>query len=108
MTPICFINKFGYCKHCEKCRFRHNDEKCQDSKKQIHIAENSDKIDKLEKKLQSIENPKAKDKNREEDLAKLKVLKRLYISLSIKEKDCVIDAMSNRIKINLQISISKK
>ena len=65
----------------EKCRFRHNDEKCQDSKKQIHIAENSDKIDKLEKKLQSIENPKAKDKNREEDLTKIKSLEEIVHKL---------------------------
>ena len=89
---ICFRNKFGYCKFCEKCCFRHYDEKCEDSqctlyscekrhpknsehfrhfgyckfttfckfeqRKQVHIAENSNKIDELEKKLKTLHIPK--------------------------------------------------
>ena len=131
---ICFRNKFGYCKYCEKCRFRHNNEKCQDSeclvyncekrhprnckhfrqygyckfttfckfehKKQLHIAENSEKIDKLEKKFQTIQISNAQDPNSNEDLAKIKSLEEIVNNLekNIKEKDGVIDALSERLR----------
>ena len=126
---ICFRNKFGYCKYCEKCRFRHNDEKCEDSecvvyncekrhpknckhfgrygyckfttfcrfehRKQIHIAENSEKIEKLEKKLQTIQIPKENDDN----LAKIKSLEEIIHNLktSVEEKDGMIATMRERL-----------
>ena len=102
---ICFRNKFGYCKYCERCRFRHENEQCEDNEcevyncekrhprnckhfrqygyckfttfckfkhiKQVHIAENSDKTDKLEKKLETLHIPKENKRN-EEDLSKIK------------------------------------
>ena len=86
---ICRRNKFAYCKHSDKCRFRHNDEICVDKKCSIYncekrhprickfqreygrckfttycrysheknsdIAQNSDKIQEIEKKIINIE-----------------------------------------------------
>ena len=126
---ICFRNKFGYCKYCEKCRFRHEDEQCEDSEcevyncekrhprnckhfrqygyckfttfckfkhiKQLHIAENSEKIDKLEKKLETLHIPKENKRN-EEDLVKIKSLEEVVNNL--KEKDSIIDALSEKCK----------
>ena len=126
---ICFRNKFGYCKYCEKCRFRHNNDKCEDSecviyncekrhpknckhftrygyckfttfckfehRKQVHIAENSKEMDKLEKKLQTIQIPNENNDN----LAKRNDLEEIIHQLetNIEDKDGIIAILKERL-----------
>ena len=102
MTKLCRRNKWGYCRHGGKCRYRHINEICSDKNCNVFICEkrhpkrcnymkdqgqckfkeycrqdhkqseleNSKKIEKLEKKLESLQNPVDKKYNDEDYMKK--------------------------------------
>jgi len=85
------FRNYGYCKFNTFCKYKHQ--------KQIHIAENCDKIEKIEKKLQTMKNPKANRATNDDDLVKIKTLEEAVHNLktNIKENEAIIANMSERI-----------
>ena len=79
----------GYCKFTTFCKFEH--------KKQKHIEENSDKIAKIEKKLEEIVNMKtlvSTDPTKIDDLEQMVD----HLEEKIKEKDDAITELTKRLK----------
>ena len=142
MTQICRKNKYGYCKYGDKCRFRHENEKCEkkecniydcekrhpkicnykrdfgrckfttyckyDHEKPIDILENSEKINKLEKKIENLQKISSQkdvgevDKKIETFEQKLQILIKV-----IEEKDSLINDLQKKQK-NVETEFRKE